>query len=98
MWRVSKDGVMPDYPVPIRRMWKSLPSDLTKVDAVYENHNGHAVIFIGNKFWRFAGNRLMNIGMLSDFGISEDIEKISGIFIWGKTNETFIFSDDVYWK
>ena len=98
VWRITNLGIMLGYPVPIRRMWRALPLKLTKVDAVYENHDGCIVMFIGKFFWGFRGNKVMQTGQLSDFGISEDVQNIDALFIWSKTNETFIFSGDSFWK
>lgn len=40
---------MPGYPHEINKMWRELPRDLIKVDAVYENKKRQIVFFIGKR-------------------------------------------------
>lgn len=98
MWRIASTGVMLGYPVEIRRMWRDLPIDMTKVDAVYEKRDGSIVIFVGKNFWRFEGNKKLQSGKLVDLGLSPDVDNIDAIFIWGRTSETFIFKGLEYWR
>ena len=76
VWRVNENGPKRGAPKLIRDHWKTLPANLTKVDAVHEYDNGHVKIFIGKHFYDFDGERLLKAGFLRDLGISEEIEKI----------------------
>lgn len=98
VWRVGGSGVMHGYPILIRKVWSSLPIDFTRLDAVYENHDGKLLMYTKQKFYRFNGNRFESYGSLSDLGISGNVTHIDAIFIWSKTNDTFIFSGDSFWK
>ena len=80
-------------------MWNTLPEDFKKIDAVYEDSNGHIVFFIGKRFYKYDATTLRSSGYLSDLGLPDDLENIDGIFIWGKEPKTFIFSNqrNKYW-
>ncbi|CAG9817810.1 unnamed protein product [Phaedon cochleariae] len=99
-WRIDENGLMPNYPALIRRLWQGLPEDLTHVDAVYERFDGRIVFFIGRKYYVFANNRVENgyPKPLSHLGLPEQVERLDAAMVWGHNGKTYFYSGDIYWK
>lgn len=56
MWRVSGAGLVSAGGSSVRRLWRGLPPDLPRIQAVLERESDHAIIFIsGSQFWLFRG-------------------------------------------
>ncbi|XP_074042966.1 LOW QUALITY PROTEIN: matrix metalloproteinase-17 [Poecilia reticulata] len=54
VWRVNGGGLVSGRGAVVRRLWRGLPADLLRLDAVLERHSDHAIIFIsGSRFWLF---------------------------------------------
>ncbi|KAM3613381.1 uncharacterized protein V6R79_025127 [Siganus canaliculatus] len=54
MWRVNSGGLVSGRGVSVRRLWRGLPPDLPRLQAVLERPSDHAIIFIsGSQFWLF---------------------------------------------
>uniref|UniRef100_A0A3Q2DKB4 Matrix metallopeptidase 17b n=1 Tax=Cyprinodon variegatus TaxID=28743 RepID=A0A3Q2DKB4_CYPVA len=54
VWRVTSGGLVSRRGASVRRLWRGLPPDLPRLDAVLERHSDHAIIFIsGSQFWLF---------------------------------------------
>lgn len=98
MWKVDKNGPQPGTPTQIRNRFRTLPANLTKVDAVYQYDNRIVKIFAGKTFYDFRGVRLLKTGTLTDLGISATINKIDAFFQWGQNHSTVIFSGNNFWR
>uniref|UniRef100_A0A3P9MUG2 Matrix metallopeptidase 17b n=1 Tax=Poecilia reticulata TaxID=8081 RepID=A0A3P9MUG2_POERE len=46
VWRVNGGGLVSGRGAVVRRLWRGLPADLLRLDAVLERHSDHAIIFI----------------------------------------------------
>lgn len=46
MWRVSAAGLVSPRGTSVRRLWRGLPPDLPRIQAVLERESDHAIIFI----------------------------------------------------
>lgn len=67
-WRFRWNGYLhAGYPFDIVTLWKGLPSDLSRIDSVYENNNAQIFFFIGI---------YMNIVIISQ------IKMIIGNMVW----------------
>ncbi|XP_075906141.1 matrix metalloproteinase-2-like [Nelusetta ayraudi] len=56
MWRVSGAGLVSAGGSSVRRLWRGLPPDLPRIQAVLERESDHAIIFVsGSQFWLFRG-------------------------------------------
>ncbi|XP_074530835.1 matrix metalloproteinase-17b [Halichoeres trimaculatus] len=54
MWRVNAGGLVSARGASVRRLWRGLPADLPRLQAVLERQSDHAIIFIsGSQFWLF---------------------------------------------
>ncbi|KAJ8963671.1 hypothetical protein NQ314_005462 [Rhamnusium bicolor] len=99
-WRIGEDGLMPNYPAEIRRLWHGLPHNLTHVDAVYERTDSRIVFFIGDKYYVFVGNTVERgyPKPLTELGLSRNVKKIDGAMVWGHNGQTYFYGGDKYWK
>ncbi|TNN63895.1 Matrix metalloproteinase-17 [Liparis tanakae] len=50
MWRVNAGGLVSGHGASVRRLWKGLPPDLSRLHAVMERQSDHAIIFISGIF------------------------------------------------
>nr|UZH45416.1 matrix metalloproteinase-17b [Scatophagus argus] len=54
MWRVNGGSLVSARGASVRMLWRALPPDLPRIDAVLERQSDHAIIFIsGSQFWLF---------------------------------------------
>ncbi|KAM3843026.1 matrix metalloproteinase-17b [Diretmus argenteus] len=54
MWRVSGGGLVSGQGASARRLWRGLPPNLPRLQAVLERQSDHGIIFIsGSQFWLF---------------------------------------------
>ncbi|KAG5878181.1 hypothetical protein JTB14_028197 [Gonioctena quinquepunctata] len=99
-WRIDGNGLLPDYPALINRLWQGLPRNLTHVDAVYERSDGRIIFFIGNLYYRFSTNRVDSSypKPLTHLGIPREITHIDGAMVWGHNGKTYLYSGDRYWS
>ena len=63
-WRVNKDGGSREDPMELRSFWYGLPSDVNRIDAVYERSDHDIVFFSGKRFYILASNSYLKYGPL----------------------------------
>ncbi|KAM4585690.1 matrix metalloproteinase-17b [Fundulus diaphanus] len=97
VWRVNGGGLVSGRGASVRRLWRGLPPNLLRLDAVLERHSDHAIIFIsGSQFWLFRDLALqqgypqplaalrMGVSMTGeDSNDNEEEEATSGPGKWG---------------
>ncbi|XP_015224061.2 matrix metalloproteinase-15 [Lepisosteus oculatus] len=96
-WRVRRNRVLDNYPMPIGHFWRGLPGD---IDAAYERHDGKFVFFKGSKFWLFREANL-EPGYpqeLTEYGQGIPYDKIETAIWWEPTGYTYFFKGDRYWR
>ncbi|MCI4383151.1 hypothetical protein PGIGA_G00023100 [Pangasianodon gigas] len=96
-WRVRRNRVLDNYPMPIGHFWRGLPGD---IDAAYERHDGRFVFFKGNRFWIFREANL-EPGYpqeLVDYGRDIPYDKIETAIWWEPSGYTYFFKGDRYWR
>lgn len=84
--------------IEIRTMWRDLPEDFTRIDAVYESENRKIWFFIGRDIYVFEATTFLYRSSLSHLGIDHHFDKIDAIFKWHFNERTYIFSGDQYWR
>ncbi|KAG5684905.1 hypothetical protein PVAND_014115 [Polypedilum vanderplanki] len=97
-WRIGQDGLQPGYPHEISKMWRDLPHNMTHIDAVYENKKHQIVFFIGNQYYIFNTQHLLETQPLSTLGLPENLKKIDAALVWGHNNRTYFYSGTKYWR
>uniref|UniRef100_A0A3P9JEI1 Matrix metallopeptidase 15b n=1 Tax=Oryzias latipes TaxID=8090 RepID=A0A3P9JEI1_ORYLA len=95
-WRVRRNRVLDNYPMPISHFWRGLPGD---IDAAYERHDGRFVFFKG-KFWIFREANLEPGYPLElvDFGRDIPYDRIDTAVWWEPSGYTYLFQGDRYWR
>ncbi|KAL7854750.1 hypothetical protein SRHO_G00169400 [Serrasalmus rhombeus] len=96
-WRVRRNRVLDNYPMPIGHFWRGLPGD---IDAAYERHDGRFVFFKGGQYWLFREANL-EPGYpqeLMDYGRDIPYDKIEAAIWWEPSGYTYFFKEDRYWR
>uniref|UniRef100_A0A8C3AVI8 Matrix metallopeptidase 15 n=1 Tax=Cyclopterus lumpus TaxID=8103 RepID=A0A8C3AVI8_CYCLU len=97
-WRVRRNRVLDNYPMPISVFWIGLPSD---IDAAYERHDGKFVFFKGiSKYWVFREADVLPgyPQPLHGYGQGVPAHKIDTAIWWEPNGHTYFFSGDRYWR
>ncbi|XP_077569238.1 matrix metalloproteinase-15 isoform X1 [Stigmatopora nigra] len=96
-WRVRRNRVLDNYPMPIGHFWRGLPGD---IDAAYERHDGRFVFFKENRFWLFREANLEHgyPQELVDYGRDIPYDRVDAAIWWEPSGYTYLFQGDWYWR
>ncbi|XP_034252667.1 matrix metalloproteinase-17-like isoform X2 [Thrips palmi] len=101
LWRFRQRGeVMQGYPVPLRRMFRDLPEQVTKLDAVYQRDDGNIVLFSGPRYWVYNGVNFVENSpqSITRLGLPSSIDRIDAVMIWAKNKATYFFRGSEFWR
>ncbi|KAI4885969.1 hypothetical protein NFI96_033060 [Prochilodus magdalenae] len=95
-WRVRRNRVLDNYPMPISFFWVGLPED---IDAAYERHDGKFVFFKGSQYWLFREADVLP-------GYPQDLfryghgmpDRVDTAVWWEPSGYTYFFRGDRYWR
>uniref|UniRef100_A0A8C2K877 Matrix metallopeptidase 15a n=1 Tax=Cyprinus carpio TaxID=7962 RepID=A0A8C2K877_CYPCA len=95
-WRVRRNRVLDNYPMPISFFWIGLPED---IDAAYERHDGKFVFFKGSKYWLFR-EADVEPGYPQDlFRYGQGMpDRVDTAVWWEPSGYTYFFRGDRYWR
>uniref|UniRef100_A0A8C1Z8I3 Matrix metallopeptidase 15a n=1 Tax=Cyprinus carpio TaxID=7962 RepID=A0A8C1Z8I3_CYPCA len=95
-WRVRRNRVLDNYPMPISFFWMGLPED---IDAAYERHDGKFVFFKGSKYWLFR-EADVEPGYPQDlFRYGQGMpDRVDTAVWWEPSGYTYFFRGDRYWR
>ncbi|XP_032402249.1 matrix metalloproteinase-15-like [Xiphophorus hellerii] len=96
-WRVRRNRVLENYPMPISVFWNGLPDD---INAAYERHDGKFVFFKGDRFWLFREADVLPgyPQPLHQYGRGIPVHRIDTAIWWEPNEFTYFFSGDRYWR
>ncbi|XP_028264244.1 matrix metalloproteinase-15-like [Parambassis ranga] len=96
-WRVRRNRVLDNYPMPISVFWNGLPND---IDAAYERHDGKFVFFKDDKYWVFREADVLPgyPQPLHQYGRGVPAHKIDTAIWWEPNGHTYFFTGDRYWR
>ncbi|KAM6936888.1 matrix metalloproteinase-15-like [Xenentodon cancila] len=96
-WRVRRNRVLDNYPMPISVFWIGLPSD---IDAAYERHDGKFVFFKDDRYWVFREADVLPgyPQPLYEYGRGIPTHKIDTAIWWEPNGYTYFFTGDRYWR
>ena len=86
--------------MPISAYFEGFPSDIQRVDAVYERKSDQKLMFfVGRQYWLFAANRYYDgPRQITDLGLPTELDQIDAITNWGHNGRTYIFAGSFYWR
>ncbi|XDV53009.1 hypothetical protein PO909_021624 [Leuciscus waleckii] len=95
-WRVRRNRVLDNYPMPISFFWMGLPEN---IDAAYERHDGKFVFFKGSKYWLFR-EADVEPGYPQDlFRYGQGMpDRVDTAVWWEPSGYTYFFRGDRYWR
>uniref|UniRef100_A0A3B4AUT1 Peptidase metallopeptidase domain-containing protein n=1 Tax=Periophthalmus magnuspinnatus TaxID=409849 RepID=A0A3B4AUT1_9GOBI len=95
-WRVRRNRVLDNYPMPISVFWMGLPND---IDAAYERHDGKFVFFKG-MYWLFREADVLPgyPQPLHAYGRGIPAHGIDTAIWWEPNEYTYFFKGDRYWR
>ncbi|XP_077453500.1 matrix metalloproteinase-16-like isoform X1 [Stigmatopora argus] len=96
-WRVRRNRVLDNYPMPISVFWVGLPNN---IDAAYERHDGKFVFFKDDKYWVFREADVLPgyPQLIREYGQGVPPHGIDTAVWWEPNGYTYFFSDDRYWR
>lgn len=96
-WRVRRNRVLDNYPMPISVFWMGLPND---IDAAYERHDGKFVFFKDDRYWLFREADVLPgyPQPLREYGRGVPTHGIDTAIWWEPNEYTYFFKGDRYWR
>ncbi|KAM9854185.1 matrix metalloproteinase-14 [Aulostomus maculatus] len=96
-WRVRRNRVLDNYPMPISVFWIGLPNN---IDAAYERHDGKFVFFKDDRYWVFREADVLPgyPQPLHEYGQGVPQYSIDTAIWWEPSGYTYFFSEDRYWR
>lgn len=96
-WRVRRNRVLDNYPMPISVFWMGLPND---IDAAYERHDGKFVFFKDDRYWLFREADVLPgyPQPLHEYGRGVPEHGIDTAIWWEPNEYTYFFKGDRYWR
>ncbi|KAM4619090.1 matrix metalloproteinase-15-like [Polymixia lowei] len=96
-WRVRRNRVLDNYPMPISVFWIGLPND---IDAAYERHDGKFVFFKDDRYWVFREADVIPgyPQPLEEYGQGVPADRIDTAIWWEPNGYTYFFRGDRYWR
>lgn len=96
-WRVQRNRVLDNYPMPISVFWMGLPND---IDAAYERHDGKFVFFKDDRYWLFREADVLPgyPQPLHEYGRGVPAHGIDTAIWWEPNEYTYFFKGDRYWR
>lgn len=96
-WRVRRNRVLDNYPMPISVFWMGLPND---IDAAYERHDGKFVFFKDDRYWLFREADVLPgyPQPLHEYGHGVPAHGIDTAIWWEPNEYTYFFKGDRYWR
>uniref|UniRef100_A0A8C6SSD2 Matrix metallopeptidase 15a n=1 Tax=Neogobius melanostomus TaxID=47308 RepID=A0A8C6SSD2_9GOBI len=96
-WRVRRNRVLDNYPMPISVFWMGLPND---IDAAYERHDGKFVFFKDDRYWLFREADVLPgyPQPLHEYGRGVPSHGIDTAIWWEPNEYTYFFKGDRYWR
>ncbi|XP_019743873.1 matrix metalloproteinase-15 [Hippocampus comes] len=96
-WRVRRNRVLDNYPMPISVFWAGLPDN---IDAAYERHDGKFVFFKDDQYWVFREADVLPgyPQPIREYGQGVPAHGIDTAVWWEPNGYTYFFSDDRYWR
>ncbi|XP_067883519.1 matrix metalloproteinase-25-like [Heterodontus francisci] len=99
-WRMQRAGNLVSLnAAQIKNFWQGLPTDMKKIDTVYERMTDNKIVFfIGSQYWVFS-NTIVESGYprsISDFGLPGP--NIDAAFVWPHNGKTYFFKGDEFWR
>ncbi|KAF2351043.1 Peptidase M10 metallopeptidase [Trinorchestia longiramus] len=98
-WRIDQRTVSQE-PVELSRFWYCLPSNVSRIDAVYERPAQDTIVFFsGRHYFVCRGNdQLVESGFLKRLGLPADLERLDAAFVWGHNTRTYFMANTMYWR
>lgn len=104
-WWVHQDqnqdlSLVRNEPILISDYFEGFPKEITKVDAFYERHVDHKIMFfVGREYYLFSANKYYSgPEPISDLGLPDSIDHVDGVTTWGSNGRTYIFTGSRYWR
>ncbi|OWR40976.1 hypothetical protein KGM_212426 [Danaus plexippus plexippus] len=100
VWVLSERKIIEEgYPKRFHDVFVGLPRHFKVIRTIYENRNGHIVIFSGRSYFAFSSRfHLIKRGRITDFKIPSRVAELTTVFLSNYNNKTYLIDDERYWR